>query len=260
MNEEAPRFTRNLLTSHAVAATLALTAMSGAAEAHTTGGAHYDSTPAPQAQTVSNGACPAAEKVTSKNLSTGCRTAVMKLLRDSVYDDPSDMLAVATYQKLAKLPVDGALGPITTRSVLKGKALKVASPDPKTKQRELYIRKSDQVAYVLGKGKVEHVLSISSGSDIPYSEKGQSGKAHTPTGNYRIKYIKDKNYTAPLGAMPHARFYNDRNNSLSGFAVHAGNVDTNGNDSHGCIRVDGAAMVRYIVPKFRVGTRIKIVK
>ncbi len=262
MSENLGHMSRQLAAQAAIVA-LGLGTLGGSAEANT-GGATFNNQPAIQNQ-KSHGACPASEKITSQtSLSAPCRTFLMGSLRQSVYDDPSDMLSVATYQKLAGLKaVDGALGPITAKSILSGKALRLTSPDRQAGKKEMLIDKSLQVAYMLGNGSVKHVFSVSSGREHDYSELGKDGKihqgsGHTPTGTFRVYDSKPADYTAPLGAMPYARFFTDKAQTIEGFAVHAGTVDPAGRASHGCVRLDRATVESVIVKELNIGDTVKI--
>ncbi len=256
------RRSRQLAAQAAIAA-LGLSMIGGTAEANT-GGATFGNQPAIKNH-ASHGACPAPEKISSKtSLSAPCRTFLMGSLRQSVYDDPSDMLSVATYQKLAGVKtVDGSLGPITAKSILSGKAMRVASPDSHAAKKEMLIDKSRQVAYMIGSGSVEHVLSVSTGRERAYSELGKDGKiqqgsGHTPTGTFKVYDSKPADYVAPLGAMPYARFFTDKAQSIEGFAVHAGTVDPAGRASHGCVRLDLATVESIIVKELNIGDTVRI--
>lgn len=262
MSEKLGHKSRQLAAGAAIVA-FGLSMVGESAEANT-GGATFGNQPAINNQ-KSHGACPAPEKISSKtSLSSPCRTFLMSSLRKSVYDDPSDMLSVATYQKLARIKtVDGALGPITAKSILSGKALRIASPDIHAGKKEMLIDKSLQVAYMIGSGSVEHVFSVSTGRERDYSELGKDGKihqgrGHTPTGTFKVYDSKPADYTAPLGAMPYARFFTDKAQSIEGFAVHAGTVDPAGRASHGCVRLDLATVESVIVKELNIGDTVRI--
>lgn len=225
---------------------------------------------AAEAAQIKTDQCPSTKVMfEEQHVPAACETFLMKVIRNSVYDDAADNLAVATYQKIANrqsnagLTVDGDLGPRTARMILHRKALRPSSPHKSMKGKELFIRKSDQVAYVLGNGAVKHIFSISSGSGIAYKNeigrdgKPYSGDATTPTGNFKINervhgpvHIP----APPLGDMPYARYF------YRGFAIHAGNVSPTGRQSHGCIRFNYGTMQNIVAPKFNTGDRIKIVE
>lgn len=265
MNERRVNLDRVAALTAAALATLALTGEAAAS----TGGASYGSNNDPALNTATNTAghrtnlpgCPTSKKITARNFTPHCRASVMRELRASVYDDVSDTLAVATYQKEADIAVDGSIGPDVARHVRQGDALRVASPDPSAKGRELFIKKDKQVAYDLNNGVIKHIFSISSGMERHYRQMGtdgvwHEGNAHTPTDTFTINEVDGADYPGGgLGAMPYARKFDS-----DGDAVHTGNVDLDGRDSHGCVRVEGQTMVRYIVPEYGLGNTVKIVE
>lgn len=224
-----------------------------------TGGTDFDPTPTPVEQ-VNHGPCSSPERI--KTVSPSCGRFLIRGLRQgSVYDDVSPTLSVASYQKRAKLAVDGDLGPITARSILKGRALNPSSPDPDSRGRELLIDKSEQLAYSLKNGKLLHIFSVSTGTEKPYREVDQDGSVHTGvadtlTGTFKIFSEMSANYRNDRNQpMPYAHYFE----GSQGLAVHSGVVDTSGRDSHGCVRVDNSTMVKYIVRQFKLGDKVKIV-
>jgi lipoprotein-anchoring transpeptidase ErfK/SrfK len=203
-----------------------------------TGGTSYDATKRPASPEHTQRACPRPERL--KNVSARCANYLMRELRSSVYDDADDYLSVATYQKMThgKLAVDGDLGPMTARSILSGFKMQLRKPAAATHRDHLVVDKSDQVMYAVKNGSLRHVVSISSGTEQPYRERGQDGSieqgiADTPTGTWRIYDEAGADFEGNLGSMPYALKYD----SANGIFVHAGNVAISGRQSHGCIRV-----------------------
>ncbi len=218
--------------------------------------------------------CPKPAKI--KQVSEGCKSYLMKVLKQSVYDDLPDASqpylnhAVLTYQKLANngLVEDGVLGPLTARSILSGIGLSPPSPDPQQSGAEVYIDKSDQVMYFLRNGVVKNVFSVSTGTEQAYPatyktdpqsgvrvKVAEAGIGDTPTGLFSVQYKAGPNEEGPLGKMPFANYFRQ-----GGFAIHAGYVDANGRDSHGCVRVNPQTMINIVNPRLKIGTPVKIVE
>lgn len=194
----------------------------------------------------------------------------MNTLRKSVYDDSTDVLAVATYQKVynhdakssKKLDVDGVIGRNTATGILSGKALKVSSPDPSnSRKKQFLIRKSDQTGFLMNRGKVKHAISVSTGTEIAYNETGPNGKpksgpAHTPRGTFEVVTEESAAYVNSYGdPMPNTQYLN-----YPDIGIHTGNVGVTGRQSHGCVRVEDGTMVNLVDPWLEIGSRVVITK
>jgi lipoprotein-anchoring transpeptidase ErfK/SrfK len=239
---DLPKNNRNLLTTVAVTGALALSALA-----------------AENAEAAS--ACPSPNQLGQVGLSDACKIELMQDLDQAGYDDVNPVLKVATYQKIANSgPVDGLLGPMTGKSILRGKAMSFKMPYKNVAGRKIVIDKKKQIALLSNKrgNKVKHVFSVSTGTEQHYREqlddgRWKEGDAHTPTGNFPIFQEAGPDYksTLGLGSMPWAQFFGH-----SGlYAVHGGNVDLNGRDSHGCVRVENTLMAQTVAPELHIGDR-----
>jgi L,D-transpeptidase catalytic domain len=187
-----------------------------------------------------------------------CDIALMRTLRANKYTDVGRSLAVATYQKEVNslalgdgLAVTGTLDAPTAASILQAQALELASPDPAATGDEDYVDKSTQLSYLLRNGKVTDVLSVSTGRD---QQPGQDD--YTPTGSWQINQnVEGPTYHNTTGEyMGYARFFIG-----IVYALHAQQVDYDGNDSHGCVRYRTATMRTIVAPRFGTGDTVRIV-
>lgn len=258
----------------AASGVIAFIAIGSAASASTGGVTFNEKASAPSvAQLDSKGACPKVEKIKPKTtISARCQDFLHKTLRNSVYDSTDRAHAFAALQAVANLKsVDGIPGPETAKAILQGDAKRPAVPSKRfAKKAGVLIDKSDQVAYVMskskytGKGKVDHILKVSTGTEEKYdevvtlkdgSQKRVRGTADTPTGKFVIDRVEPSDYSADLGSMPYARFINHKD----GIAIHSGTVAPNLQGlSHGCIRVPANDMVTMVVPVVGMGTLVTI--
>lgn len=203
--------------------------------------------------------CPKPDQLAQKGISPACGAFLMGQLNKAGYDDPAP-LNVATYQKMAKSAgsVDGKLGTKTGRAILEGEALNVQYPKLKPYGKKIAIDKGRQVSFLYNsKNRIHRILLVSSGMERPYEEKVADGRiirgnAHTPTGIFRIREKHGKNYKSNLGlgGMPYAQFFR-----LYDIAFHGGNVDFDGEDSHGCVRYNYDSMKRHM-RRYPIGTPV----
>jgi hypothetical protein len=80
-------------------------------------------------------------------------------------------------------------------------------------------------------GAVKKILSVSTGSNRRYNEKGIRGLAYTPRGRFRI-YAKISGWRkSPLGLLYYPNYFSD------GLAIHGNPSVPRTPQSHGCIRI-----------------------
>ncbi len=204
----------------------------------------------PAAPAKQRGPCIPTEQIKStKDISDRCERFILRTLRRSVYDDLRDDLALATWKKeynrgtnTSKVKVNGLLDVPTAKGILKGKAMNPKSPDPNSKGHEIFVRVSNQTASVLDNGRINHMLSVSTGAP--------GNETRTPRGSWRInERVMGSGYTNPSGGiMYYALFF------YRGYAAHAGIVHPKIQpESHGCTRFDFKTM-RYIIRGEKTGT------
>jgi len=151
----------------------------------------------------------------------------LKMLRseqaDGNYGDAT-AAAVMAFQKAAGLDRDGITGPKTLQAVQDG-AVGAPSPFSDGNEDRVEVSLSKQLAQIVKGGRVQRVISISSG--MPGRD--------TPTGHFAV-YLKNPNayskkYDAP---MPLASFF------TGDYALHQSASVPGYPASHGCVRVPAA--------------------
>jgi lipoprotein-anchoring transpeptidase ErfK/SrfK len=100
-------------------------------------------------------------------------------------------------------------------------------------------------------GAVKKILSVSTGSNRRYNEKGIRGLAYTPRGRFRI-YAKISGWRkSPLGLLYYPNYFSD------GLAIHGNPSVPRTPQSHGCIRIPMSAAAD-ISRRLPVGTIVLI--
>jgi len=80
-------------------------------------------------------------------------------------------------------------------------------------------------------GAIQKMLSVSTGSNKRYNEKGLRGLAYTPRGRFRI-YAKIAGWRkSPLGLLYYPNYFSD------GLAIHGNPSVPQTPQSHGCVRI-----------------------
>lgn len=98
---------------------------------------------------------------------------------------------------------------------------------------------SRQVLFEVRNGKVKHTLPISSGNEEYYTVDGQTYKAHTPRGDFRIERKIAGKRVSRLGTLWWPSYF------VGGYAVHGSDSVPTYPASHGCVRIP-----RYLEKKF----------
>jgi hypothetical protein len=88
-----------------------------------------------------------------------------------------------------------------------------------------------QVILVWKDGRLALVSHVSSGSQVPYCEKGHCGNAVTPVGTYDYYRRVDGWRNGPLGRLYNPVYF------VGGIAVHGAPSVPNHPASHGCVRI-----------------------
>jgi lipoprotein-anchoring transpeptidase ErfK/SrfK len=151
---------------------------------------------------------------------------------NGVFDDLTQQ-AVYAFQKWHGLPRTGRVDGPTQLT------FRVAQrPVPRsTAGYVIEIDKPRQVMLVNANGYARWIFNISSGSDIPYSEPGGSGNAHTPTGLFTlIRQVNGPDH-GPLGTLYRPKYF-----TWQGHAIHGYTSVPPYPASHGCVRVSNTAM------------------
>jgi N-acetylmuramoyl-L-alanine amidase len=153
---------------------------------------------------------------------------------DSVFDN-STFHGVIAFQKVNRLGRDGVVGPIT-----RGRLARPVVPRVVVRRSgsSLEINLSRQVMIYARGGGVVRIFDISSGSGRLYTVDGQTRRAITPTGNFRITRKINAWRTSKLGRLYRPAYF------YGGYAVHGSWSVPAYPVSHGCVRVTIAVMDR----------------
>jgi N-acetylmuramoyl-L-alanine amidase len=166
---------------------------------------------------------------------------------DSVFDN-STFHGVIAFQKVNGLGRDGVVGPIT-----RGRLARPVVPRVVVRRSgsSLEINLSRQVMIYARGGGVVRILDISSGSGRLYTVDGQTRRAITPTGNFRITRKINAWRTSKLGRLYRPAYF------YGGYAVHGSWSVPAYPASHGCVRVTIAVMDR-LYNGLPVGLPVKV--
>ncbi|GIF17175.1 peptidoglycan-binding protein [Actinoplanes teichomyceticus] len=140
--------------------------------------------------------------------------------------------AVYALQKAAGLRRDGVVGPRTRQALDRGVAAKARS----TSGRVVEIDLRRQLLMLVDDGRITQVFNTSTGSNEYYQQKGETFRADTPRGKFRVSRQIDGWRNAPLGLLWRPKYFN------GGIAVHGATSVPPYAASHGCARVSIAAM------------------
>ena len=157
---------------------------------------------------------------------------------DSVFDN-STFHGVIAFQKVNGLGRDGVVGPIT-----RGRLARPVVPRVVVRRSgsSLEINLSRQVeglqGLIMKMEGVVRIFDISSGSGRLYTVDGQTRRAITPTGNFRITRKINAWRTSKLGRLYRPAYF------YGGYAVHGSWSVPAYPASHGCVRVTIAVMDR----------------
>ncbi len=151
---------------------------------------------------------------------------------NGVYDDLTQQ-AVYAFQKYQGLARTGSVDAATQLT------FRVAHrPVPRsTSGYVVEIDKPRQIMMVANGGAASLTFNISSGSDHPYNEGGNSGSAHTPEGVFTlIRQVNGPDH-GPLGTLWRPKYF-----TWQGHAIHGYTSVPPYPASHGCVRVSNTAM------------------
>lgn len=157
--------------------------------------------------------------------------------------------ATMAFQKVNRLPVTGAVDRTTYA--------KLWSPVvPKLR----YARTGNwveadltrQVLYYVKSGAVWRILDISSGSGETYYVEGETHRAITPTGSFKVFHRIDGMRVSRLGELWKPAYF-----AQGGYAIHGSGFVPSWPDSHGCIRITNPAMNR-LFPMLTIGLPVYV--
>lgn len=138
-------------------------------------------------------------------------------------------MAVWAFQALNGLPKDGIVTADLERWIAAAPPVTMLRPDLGPTHTEVDLDK--QVLLVWGDGALELVTHVSTGSGVPYCERGHCGDAVTPVGDYVYERRIEGVRVAPLGSLYSPVYF------VGGIAVHGAGSVPNHPASHGCVRI-----------------------
>ena len=152
--------------------------------------------------------------------------------------------AVMAFQKVNRLPVTGAVDRTTYTKLWNQVTPKLRYPRSGSWIEADLTR---QVLYVMRDGRLFRILDISSGSGELYTVEGETHRATTPTGSFRIFHKIDGLRVSRLGELWKPAYF-----ASGGYAIHGSGFVPSWPDSHGCIRITNPAMNR-LFPMLTIG-------
>jgi peptidoglycan hydrolase-like protein with peptidoglycan-binding domain len=144
--------------------------------------------------------------------------------------------ATAAFQKVNRLPVNGTIDPLTFTRLAGPSA-----PPLRYKQAGSWVEVdlTRQVLYYGRNNAVLRILDISSGSGKLFTVEGQTQRAVTPMGNFKVFHKINGLRTSRLGELWRPAYF-----ASGGYAIHGNGSVPFTPASHGCIRITVPAMNR----------------
>ena len=136
--------------------------------------------------------------------------------------------AVMAFQKVERLPVTGAWTKAERVRLGRPTAWTLRYPKP---ARAVEVDITRQVLVLSEAGKVVKIIDVSTGTEKPYTYKGESDVAHTPRGAFSVYYKIDGIRVSKLGELYKPSYF------YKGWAIHGSGSVPNYPASHGCVRI-----------------------
>jgi N-acetylmuramoyl-L-alanine amidase len=157
--------------------------------------------------------------------------------------------ATMAFQKVNRLKVTGEVNATTY-----GKLWNATVPKLRHPQSGSWVEAdlTKQVLYFTRNGAIAKILDISSGSGEYYYVDGETHRAVTPTGSFRVFHKIDGMRTSRLGQLWRPAYF-----ASGGYAIHGSNFVPAWPDSHGCIRITNSAMNR-LFSSLPIGIRVYV--
>jgi peptidoglycan/xylan/chitin deacetylase (PgdA/CDA1 family) len=136
--------------------------------------------------------------------------------------------ATYAFEKVHGLTRDGVVTPLQMTQI-------VGLPRPPTPRRRYHnfvdIDISRQVLFEVRNDKVVHTLPISSGNEANYTVDGETRRAHTPRGDFKILRKIEGKRVSDLGTLYWPSYF------VGGYAIHGSDSVPTYPASHGCVRI-----------------------
>jgi hypothetical protein len=140
--------------------------------------------------------------------------------------------AVYAYQKVAGIPADGSVGPVTAAALGRG-----ALPSPQSHAGHVVeVDLSRDILMIVDNGHVSTVLNVSTGGGYMYRSGSGFARAVTPTGHFSVYRQIDGLRISALGELWRPKYFH------GGIAVHGDSYVPPSPVSHGCVRVSNEAI------------------
>ena len=166
---------------------------------------------------------------------------------DGVIDEKT-RTAIVLFQKWEERKITGQLTRSEFNAIMDAEAPQPR--DPGYAHVEVDIDRQ-MLLLIDSEGEIDRMLSVSTGSNKRYNEKGIRGLAYTPRGRFRI-YAKIAGWRkSPLGLLYYPNYFSD------GLAIHGNPSVPRSPQSHGCIRIPMSAAAE-ISKRLPVGTIVLI--
>jgi N-acetylmuramoyl-L-alanine amidase len=157
--------------------------------------------------------------------------------------------ATAAFQKVNGLAVNGTVDPATYARLASPRAPKLLHPQAGT---VVEVDLTKQVLYYARDGVVTRILDISSGSGRLFTVDGETQRAVTPTGSFRIFHKIDGMRVSRLGSLWRPAYF-----ASGGYAIHGNSSVPFYPASHGCVRITNSAMNR-LFSMLTIGMRVYV--
>ena len=136
--------------------------------------------------------------------------------------------AVMAFQKVERLPVTGVWTRAERVRAGHPTAWSLRFPKP---GRAVEVDITRQVLVLSEAGKVARIIDVSTGTEKPYTYKGESDVAHTPRGAFSVYYKIDGIRVSKLGELYKPSYF------YKGWAIHGSGSVPSYPASHGCVRI-----------------------
>jgi N-acetylmuramoyl-L-alanine amidase len=159
--------------------------------------------------------------------------------------------ATMAFQKVNGLKVNGTID-AATRSKMKAPV----RPRLRYSRSGAWVEAdlTKQVLYYVSGGVVARILDISSGNNQLFTVDGETQRATTPTGSFRVFHRIDGKRESRLGTLWRPAYF-----ASGGYAIHGSGFVPAYPDSHGCIRITNPAMDRLFA-KLVIGLPVFVYK
>jgi peptidoglycan/xylan/chitin deacetylase (PgdA/CDA1 family)/lipoprotein-anchoring transpeptidase ErfK/SrfK len=142
--------------------------------------------------------------------------------------DYAVLQSVYAFEKVHHMTRDGVVTPEQMTRITLAKRPRAEDRGPRD---FIDIDISRQVLFEVHSRRVTHTIPISSGNEAYYESEGQTYKAHTPRGNFKIERKIPGWRTSHLGRLWYPSYF------VGGFAVHGSDSVPTYPASHGCVRI-----------------------